>query len=84
MVGRRPNPEVYKAFAFGVTRITDFRIGCYHAEPGGYVRPHRDNIAPQLAYRRFALSPQLNGTDVYGGGGMRSCSVAPVSMRSWT
>ena len=59
-IGPRVMPEVYKAFVFRATRFEGFKIACYDAATGGFFRPHRDNLSPATAHRRFALSLNLN------------------------
>ncbi len=66
---RRLLPMVYRAFQFPTTRIERYLVGCYDAGAGGYFRPHRDNTAPPVAHRRFALSIILN--DNFEGGRLR-------------
>ncbi|MBF9232799.1 2OG-Fe(II) oxygenase [Microvirga alba] len=68
-VERRLAPMVYRAFQFPVTRIERYLVGCYDAVTGGYFRPHRDNTAPPVAHRRFALTINLN--EGYEGGHLR-------------
>lgn len=63
---RRLLPVVFRAFQFETTRIERYLVGCYDASTGGYFRPHRDNTAPAVAHRRFALTINLN--DGYEGG----------------
>lgn len=65
-IGRRVMPEIHKAFAFRATRFEGFKIACYDATAGGFFHPHRDNLSPSTAHRRFALSLNLNG-GYYGG-----------------
>jgi hypothetical protein len=69
VVGRRLLPEVGKAFAFRATRFEGFKIACYDSATGGFFRPHRDNLAPSVAHRVFALTLNLN--DDYDGGQLR-------------
>jgi predicted 2-oxoglutarate/Fe(II)-dependent dioxygenase YbiX len=69
MLERRLLPLVYRAFQFPTTRIERYLVGCYDAVSGGFFRPHRDNTAPPVAHRRFALSILLN--DEYEGGELR-------------
>ncbi len=69
LLERRLLPIVYRAFQFHVTRIERYLVGCYDAEDGGHFRPHRDNTAPVVSHRRFALSINLN--DEYEGGTLR-------------
>lgn len=52
-------PEIKKAFQFEATCIDRILIARYD-ETGGYFRRHRDNNAPQTAFRKFALSVNLN------------------------
>ncbi len=70
-LARRVFPEVRRAFQFEVGACEGFRVGCYDdAGGGGFFRPHRDDVNPQTASRRFALSVNLaQGT--YTGGGLR-------------
>ena len=68
-LGRRLLPEVRRAFAFGADRFEGFKIACYEASSGGFFAPHRDNLSPATAHRRFALSLNLN--DGYHGGELR-------------
>lgn len=65
-IGGRVMPEVYKAFAFRASGFEGFKIVCYDAAVGGFFAPHRDNLSPSTAHRRFALSLNLN-TDYTGG-----------------
>jgi len=68
-VERRLLPMVYRGFQFRVTRIERYLVGCYDSATGGYFRPHRDNTAPVVAHRRFALTINLN--EDYEGGRLR-------------
>ncbi len=67
---RRLVPEVQKVFSYRMTTFESARVGCYSAETGGYFRRHRDNMTPQTARRRFAISLNLN-TGSYEGGQVR-------------
>jgi hypothetical protein len=69
VVGRRVMPEVQKAFAYRATRFEGFKIACYDAAPGGFFRPHRDNLSASTAHRVFALTLNLNQD--YQGGQLR-------------
>jgi predicted 2-oxoglutarate/Fe(II)-dependent dioxygenase YbiX/peroxiredoxin len=69
LLERRLLPMVYRAFQFPTTRIERYLVGCYDATTGGYFRPHRDNTAPIVAHRRFALTINLN--EDYQGGHLR-------------
>jgi peroxiredoxin len=66
LLERRLLPIVYRAFQFPTTRIERYLIGCYDSTTGGYFRPHRDNTAPVVAHRRFAVTINLN--EGYEGG----------------
>lgn len=68
-LGRRLLPEVRRVFAFGADRFEGFKIACYEASTSGFFAPHRDNLSPATAHRRFALSLNLN--DAYDGGELR-------------
>jgi peroxiredoxin/predicted 2-oxoglutarate/Fe(II)-dependent dioxygenase YbiX len=67
-VGPRIADEVFKAFVYEGFVLERFLIGAYEAARGDYFRPHRDNLNPHAAGRRFALSLNLN--DDYEGGGV--------------
>ena len=58
-------PEMRKAFHIDI-RHTDRILLARYDESGGYFRRHRDNSAPSVAFRQFALSINLN--DDYEGG----------------
>ncbi len=58
-------PEMKKAFHIDI-RHTDRILLARYDESGGYFRRHRDNAAPSVAFRQFALSINLN--DDYEGG----------------
>ncbi len=74
-VGRRVLPEVRRAFAYTATRFEGFKIACYDADLGGFFGPHRDNLSPATAHRRFALTLNLN--DGYTGGCLRFPEYGP-------
>ncbi|MEH2510506.1 putative 2-oxoglutarate/Fe(II)-dependent dioxygenase YbiX/peroxiredoxin [Nitrobacteraceae bacterium AZCC 1564] len=69
LLERRLLPMVYRAFQFSTTRIERYLVGRYDAETGGHFRPHRDNTAPVVAHRRFAVTINLN--EGYEGGDLR-------------
>jgi len=69
LLQRRLLPIVYRAFQFNTTRIERYLVGCYDAATGGFFRPHRDNTAPVVAHRRFAVTINLN--EDYEGGELR-------------
>lgn len=77
---RRLLPMVYRAFQFRTTRIERYLVGCYDAEKGGHFRPHRDNTAPVVAHRRFAVTINLNGD--YDGGYLRFPEFGHQSFRA--
>jgi predicted 2-oxoglutarate/Fe(II)-dependent dioxygenase YbiX len=58
-------PEIKKAFQIDIAH-TDRLLLARYDETGGYFRRHRDNAAPSVAFRQFALSINLN--DNYEGG----------------
>jgi predicted 2-oxoglutarate/Fe(II)-dependent dioxygenase YbiX len=66
LLDRRLLPEIRRAFHVEIAHIDRVLIARYD-ETGGYFRRHRDNTAPHVAYRQFALSVNLN-TDAYDGG----------------
>lgn len=80
-VGRRVMPEITKAFAYRATRFEGFKIACYDASTGGFFRPHRDNLSPSTAHRRFALTLNLNDPREYEGGGLRFPEYGPARYR---
>lgn len=70
-LGQRVIPEIKKAFHYQITKYERFRIGRYQAAGGGIIgakHGHRDNTEPQVAYRRFACSVNLNSEAFEGGG----------------
>jgi len=69
LLGPRLATEVFRAFHFEHFRLEPFFIVCYDAARGDFFRPHRDNLIPALASRRFAATINLN--DEYEGGGLR-------------
>lgn len=77
---RRLLPMVYRAFQFHVTRIERYLVGCYSAQEGGRFRAHRDNTAPLVAHRRFALTINLN--EEFEGGNLRFPEFGPETLRS--
>jgi peroxiredoxin len=60
-------PEIAKAFHYRITRHERMRIGCYEGSRGGKLHGHRDNFDPSTAYRRFAMSVNLNTREFEGG-----------------
>jgi predicted 2-oxoglutarate/Fe(II)-dependent dioxygenase YbiX len=59
-------PEMKKAFQFEAS-FTDRVLIARYDHTGGYFKRHRDNTAPSVAFRQFAISINLN-TDDYEGG----------------
>ena len=78
-IGRRVIPEVRKAFAYEAKRFEGFKIGCYHADDGGFFTAHRDNLSPATAHRKFALTLNLN--EDYEGGELRFPEYGPDRYR---
>jgi len=72
----RVMPEIQKAFQFRVIRSPWLKIGCYEADSGGFFGAHRDDTTPRSAYRRFALTLNLN-TGEYEGGHLRFPEYGP-------
>ena len=71
-------PAIYKAFFYRCTRLERLKIVGYDAATGGYFRPHRDNVTPDAAHRRFAMTLNLNTGD-YTGGGLRFPEYGPAT-----
>jgi hypothetical protein len=69
LMQRRLFPEIRKAFQYRITRREPYRIACYAGERGGEMHGHRDNSAPTVAYRRFAMSITLS--EGFEGGALR-------------
>ncbi len=69
-IARRIAPEMVKAFHFQGFWFEPFIVMGYDAGRADFFRPHRDNLIPALANRRFALTLNLN-TDDYEGGDLR-------------
>ena len=63
---RRCAPEVKRAFQADLTSVDRIVIARYD-DTGGYFRRHRDDAAPHVAFREFAISLNLN-TEAYEGG----------------
>jgi hypothetical protein len=59
-------PEMKKAYQFDAAHADRLLIARYD-DDGGYFRRHRDNSAPGVRFRQFALSVNLN-SDAYEGG----------------
>jgi peroxiredoxin len=67
---RRLFPEIRRAFQYQITRRERMRIGCYEGMRGGELHGHRDDSEAIVAYRRFAMSVNLN-TEAFEGGELR-------------
>lgn len=67
-IGRRIAPELEKAFCYEGFYFDRFYVVCYDSARGDYFRPHRDNLTPSTADRRFAITLNLN--EDYEGGGL--------------
>lgn len=79
MVGQRIAPELEKAYHFSNFFFERFLIVCYDAARQDHFSPHRDNLSPGTAERRFALTVNLN--DDYDGGGVAFPEFSPDSYR---
>ena len=61
-------PQIKQAFQFDATRLERFMVGCYDSDgSGGRFMPHRDDVTPGTAHRRFACTINLNAEDYEGG-----------------
>ncbi|MBM3571144.1 MAG: redoxin domain-containing protein, partial [Alphaproteobacteria bacterium] len=69
-IGPRLASETTKAFFFDEFKLDSFVICAYDSARGDFFKPHRDNLIPALAHRRFAVTINLN-TDEFEGGGLR-------------
>ncbi|KRD77381.1 2OG-Fe(II) oxygenase [Lysobacter sp. Root983] len=72
---RRALPEIARVYQFNVSRRDPFKLLAY-PQDAGYFRAHRDNETPDVAYRRFALSVNLNA-GAYAGGEFRYPEFGP-------
>lgn len=68
VIGRRLAPEVSKAFHFEGFQFDRFVVCRYAADREDRFRTHRDNVSPETADRRFAMTLNLNGDEYEGGG----------------
>lgn len=59
-------PEIKRAFQVDIAHADRILVARYD-DTGGYFKRHRDDAAPQTAFREFAISLNLN-TDEYEGG----------------
>jgi peroxiredoxin/predicted 2-oxoglutarate/Fe(II)-dependent dioxygenase YbiX len=69
-IGPRLAAETTKAFFYNEFKLDSFVICSYDSARGDFFKPHRDNLIPALAHRRFAVTINLN-TDEFEGGGLR-------------
>jgi predicted 2-oxoglutarate/Fe(II)-dependent dioxygenase YbiX/peroxiredoxin len=66
-ISRRLLPVVARALGWRATRIERYIVACYSAEDRGFFRRHRDNTTAATAYRKFAVTLNLNAEDYDGG-----------------
>ncbi len=59
-------PEIRRAFQFDAAYTDRIVLARYDADGGCFLR-HRDNAAPGVAYRQFAVSINLNAEEYEGG-----------------
>jgi len=62
-------PEIEKIFGFKISARENYQIGLYKGDDNGFFSFHRDNFAPEMGYRRIAMTLVLS--DDYEGGGLR-------------
>lgn len=67
IIGRRIVPELAKAHNFQGFKFDRFIVCRYAADREDRFRTHRDNISPETADRRFAMTLNLNGDEYEGG-----------------
>ena len=67
VIGRRIAPELSKASHFEGFRFDRFLVCRYAADREDRFRTHRDNVSPETADRRFAMTLNLNGDEYEGG-----------------
>ena len=66
LIASRILPEIKRAFQKDITFADRILIARYD-DDGGYFRRHRDNASPQVAFREFAISLNLNTGEYEGG-----------------
>jgi predicted 2-oxoglutarate/Fe(II)-dependent dioxygenase YbiX len=66
VLSHRLAPEIRKAFQLEIAHADRILIARYD-DTGGYFHRHRDNVAPQVAFRQFAISLALNTGEYEGG-----------------
>jgi predicted 2-oxoglutarate/Fe(II)-dependent dioxygenase YbiX/peroxiredoxin len=67
VIGRRVVPELAKAHNFQGFKFDQFLVCRYAADRADKFAKHRDNISPETADRRFAMTLNLNGDEYEGG-----------------
>jgi predicted 2-oxoglutarate/Fe(II)-dependent dioxygenase YbiX/peroxiredoxin len=60
-------PEIHRAFQFQPDAVDRHIVACYEATAGGHFNPHRDNTTELTAFRRFAVTMNLNAEEYEGG-----------------
>jgi hypothetical protein len=76
-------PLIKQAFHFDATRIERDIVACYDGAERGFFRPHRDNTSKATAYRKFAVTLNLN-TEEYEGGDLRFPEYGETTYRAPT
>ncbi len=66
VLGDRCVPEIKRAFQVDIAHADRILVARYDAS-GGWFKRHRDDAAPQTAFREFAVSINLNTEDYEGG-----------------
>ena len=66
VLAERCAPEIKRAFQADMAHADRILLARYD-ESGGYFKRHRDDAAPQTAFREFAISINLNTQDYEGG-----------------
>jgi predicted 2-oxoglutarate/Fe(II)-dependent dioxygenase YbiX len=66
VLGERCAPEIRRAFQVDIAHADRILLARYDAS-GGWFKRHRDDAAPQTAFREFAVSINLNTEDYEGG-----------------
>lgn len=67
VIGRRIVPELAKSANFQGFKFDRFLVCRYAADREDRFRTHRDNLSPETADRRFAMTLNLNGDEYEGG-----------------
>ncbi|HEY4031916.1 MAG TPA: 2OG-Fe(II) oxygenase [Caulobacteraceae bacterium] len=66
VLAERCAPEIKRAFQADIAHADRILVARYD-DSGGWFKRHRDNAAPQTAFREFAVSINLNTQDYEGG-----------------